>query len=148
MAIILELLLGKQLIALITKLYPMWVWLIDRKAHINLMRFMRLLSVFLAQNAIMSILYGDSGIMGIENDDTNSDLSEQGGRFLTKGAFLLTPSHDLSLDKAANICDKLNFRGSFSLTKTATGILFKFSEPDDYQQVFRKGFHKVKMELT
>lgn len=59
------------------------------------------------------------------------------------GAFLLTPSHDLSLDKAANICDKLNFRGSFSLTKTATGILFKFSEPDDFQQVFRKGFHKV-----
>lgn len=59
------------------------------------------------------------------------------------GAFLLTPSHDLSLDKAANICDKLNFRGSFSLTKTATGILFKFSDTDDYQQVFRKGFHKV-----
>ncbi|XP_017777271.1 PREDICTED: uncharacterized protein LOC108563178 [Nicrophorus vespilloides] len=87
----------------------------------------------------MSVLYGD--IMG-ENDDTNSDLSDQ-GRFLTKGAFLLTPSHDLSLDKAANICDKLNFRGSFSLTKTATGILFKFSEPEDYQQVFRKGFHKV-----
>ncbi|KAJ8956320.1 hypothetical protein NQ318_015058 [Aromia moschata] len=59
------------------------------------------------------------------------------------GAFLLTPSHDLTLDKAANICDKLNFRGSFSLTKTATGILFKFSEPEDYLQVFRKGFHKV-----
>ncbi|KAK9887609.1 hypothetical protein WA026_023492 [Henosepilachna vigintioctopunctata] len=77
-----------------------------------------------------------------ENDDCNSELSEH-GRFLTKGAFLLTPSHDLSLDKAANICDKLNFRGSFSLTKTATGILFKFSEPDDFQQVFRKGFHKV-----
>lgn len=62
------------------------------------------------------------------------------------GAFLLTPSHDLSLDKAANICDKLNFRGSFSLTKTATGILFKFSEPEDFQQVFRKGFHKVNAE--
>lgn len=94
-----------------------------------------------------------------ENDDTNSDLSDQ-ARFLTKGkphepqpplrsplnflgAFLLTPSYDLSLDKAANICDKLNFKGSFSLTKTATGILFKFSEPEDYQQVFRKGFHKV-----
>lgn len=59
------------------------------------------------------------------------------------GAFLLTPSYDLGLDKAAGICDKLNFRGSFSLTKTATGILFKFSEPEDYQQVFRKGFHKV-----
>lgn len=59
------------------------------------------------------------------------------------GAFLLTPSYELTLDKAANICDKLNFKGSFSLTKTATGILFKFSEPEDYQQVFRKGFHKV-----
>ncbi|CAG9769950.1 unnamed protein product [Ceutorhynchus assimilis] len=95
----------------------------------------------------MSIMLSD--MMG-ENDDDNSELSEH-ARFLTKangyipavGAFLLTPSHDLSLDKAANICDKLNFRGSFSLTKTATGILFKFSEPDDYQQVFRKGFHKV-----
>lgn len=66
--------------------------------------------------------------------------------YLFLGAFLLTPSHDLSLDKAANICDKLNFRGSFSLTKTATGILFKFSEPEDFQQVFRKGFHKVSRE--
>ncbi|XP_019769710.1 uncharacterized protein LOC109544111 isoform X1 [Dendroctonus ponderosae] len=88
----------------------------------------------------MSIMLSD--MMGGENDDDNSELSEH-ARFLCKGAFLLTPSHDLSLDKAANICDKLNFRGSFSLTKTATGILFKFSEPDDYQQVFRKGFHKV-----
>lgn len=88
----------------------------------------------------MSIMLSD--IMGGENDDDNSDLSEH-TRFLCKGAFLLTPSHDLSLDKAANICDKLNFRGSFSLTKTATGILFKFSDTDDYQQVFRKGFHKV-----
>ncbi|VEN41815.1 unnamed protein product [Callosobruchus maculatus] len=79
-----------------------------------------------------------------ENDDDNSDLSEQ-GRFLCKGAFLLTPSYDLSLDKAASICDKLNFRGSFSLTKTATGILFKFSEPEDFQQIFRKGFHKVSL---
>ncbi|KAI4454709.1 soluble nsf attachment protein snap [Holotrichia oblita] len=85
--------------------------------------------------------YMVSEIMGGEIDDTNSDLSD--ARFLTKGAFLLTPSHDLSLDKAANICDKLNFKGSFSLTKTATGILFKFSEPEDYQQVYRKGFHKV-----
>lgn len=98
-----------------------------------------------------------------ENDDTNSDLSDQ-ARFLTKGkyqtkqnffsktkilgAFLLTPSYELTLDKAANICDKLNFKGSFSLTKTATGILFKFSEPEDYQQVFRKGFHKVKTQKT
>ncbi|EFA05108.1 uncharacterized protein LOC103313366 [Tribolium castaneum] len=87
----------------------------------------------------MSLFFPDA--MG-ENDDDNSELSDQ-ARFLTKGAFLLTPSHDLSLDKAANICDKLNFRGSFSLTKTATGILFKFSDPEDFQQVFRKGFHRV-----
>lgn len=33
--------------------------------------------------------------------------------------------------------------GCFSLTKTATGILFKFSSVDDYQMVFKKGFHKV-----
>jgi hypothetical protein len=87
----------------------------------------------------MSLFFPDA--MG-ENDDDNSELSDH-ARFLTKGAFLLTPSHDLSLDKAANICDKLNFRGSFSLTKTATGILFKFSDPEDFQQVFRKGFHRV-----
>ncbi|XP_018329329.1 uncharacterized protein LOC108739775 isoform X2 [Agrilus planipennis] len=88
----------------------------------------------------MSLSYVNDNNMG-ENEDTNSDTSE--GKFLTKGAFLLTPSYELTLDKAATICDKLNFRGSFSLTKTATGILFKFSEPEDYQQVFRKGFHKV-----
>lgn len=35
------------------------------------------------------------------------------------------------------------FRGAFSLTKTATGILFKFSNIDDYQAVYKKGFHKV-----
>lgn len=37
----------------------------------------------------------------------------------------------------------MNFKGCFSLTKTATGILFKFSHPEDYQAVFKKGFHKV-----
>lgn len=31
----------------------------------------------------------------------------------------------------------------FSLTKTATGILFKFSNIDDFQAVYKKGFHKV-----
>ena len=34
-------------------------------------------------------------------------------------------------------------RGAFSLTKTATGILFKFSNIDDFQAVYKKGFHKV-----
>lgn len=62
---------------------------------------------------------------------------------LSVGAFLLTPSHELSMERAALICEKLNFKGCFSLTKTATGILFKFSHPEDYQQVFKKGFHKV-----
>jgi hypothetical protein len=37
----------------------------------------------------------------------------------------------------------MSFKGLFSLTKTATGILFKFSEPEDYLAVFKKGFHKV-----
>lgn len=59
------------------------------------------------------------------------------------GAFLLTPSHELSMERAALICEKMNFKGCFSLTKTATGILFKFSNPEDYQAVYRKGFHKV-----
>ncbi|OAD56750.1 hypothetical protein WN48_02942 [Eufriesea mexicana] len=49
----------------------------------------------------------------------------------------------LSIEKAATICDKMNFRGAFSLTKTATGILFKFSNIDDFQAVYKKGFHKV-----
>lgn len=47
------------------------------------------------------------------------------------------------MERAALICEKLNFKGCFSLTKTATGILFKFSHPEDYQAVFKKGFHKV-----
>lgn len=47
------------------------------------------------------------------------------------------------MERAALICEKLNFKGCFSLTKTATGILFKFSHPEDYQTVMKKGFHKV-----
>lgn len=76
------------------------------------------------------------------DDDTDSEISDS-GNFLAKGAFLLTPSHELSMDRAALICEKMNFKGCFSLTKTATGILFKFSNPEDYQIVFKKGFHKV-----
>lgn len=77
-----------------------------------------------------------------QNDDTDSEISDS-GNFLAKGAFLLTPSHELTMDRAALICEKMNFKGCFSLTKTATGILFKFSHPEDYQAVFKKGFHKV-----
>lgn len=62
---------------------------------------------------------------------------------LAKGAFLLTPSYELSIEKASSICEKMNFKSSFSLTKTATGILFKFENPEDYQAVFKKAFHKV-----
>lgn len=74
--------------------------------------------------------------------DSESELSDS-EHFLTKGAFLLTPSHDLSMEKASTICEKMTFKGCFSLTKTATGILFKFSDFEDYQAVYRKGFHKV-----
>jgi len=77
-----------------------------------------------------------------KNDDTDSEISDA-AHFLAKGAFLLTPSHELTMDRAAMICEKMNFKGCFSLTKTATGILFKFSHPEDYQAVFKKGFHKV-----
>jgi hypothetical protein len=76
------------------------------------------------------------------NEDSDSEISESGS-FLAKGAFLLTPSHELTMERAATICEKMNFKGCFSLTKTATGILFKFSHPEDYQTVFKKGFHKV-----
>lgn len=73
-----------------------------------------------------------------QQDDSDSELSDS-GNFLAKGAFLLTPSHELTMDRAAMICEKMNFKGCFSLTKTATGILFKFSDPSDYQAVFKKG---------
>lgn len=76
-----------------------------------------------------------------KHDDTDSEVSEN--HFLAKGAFLLTPSNELTIEKAAVICEKMNFKGCFSLTKTATGILFKFSHPEDYQNIFKKGFHKV-----
>ncbi|KAM7349091.1 uncharacterized protein ACRADG_008162 [Cochliomyia hominivorax] len=74
-------------------------------------------------------------------DDSDSESTNE--NFLTKGAFLLTPSYELSMERAALICEKMSFKGCFSLTKTASGILFKFSHPDDYQAVYKKGFHKV-----
>lgn len=56
---------------------------------------------------------GGSGGIGDRNDcwqdhETDSEISEND--FLTKGAFLLTPSHELSMEKAATICEKMNFR--------------------------------------
>ncbi|XP_038219185.1 uncharacterized protein LOC119837604 isoform X2 [Zerene cesonia] len=78
----------------------------------------------------------------MKGGESESDISDS-EHFLTKGAFLLTPSHGLSMEKASTICEKMEFKGCFSLTKTATGILFKFSSVDDYQMVFKKGFHKV-----
>ncbi|CAK1595653.1 unnamed protein product [Parnassius mnemosyne] len=78
----------------------------------------------------------------MKGGESESDISDS-EHFLTKGAFLLTPSHGLSMEKASAICEKMEFKGCFSLTKTATGILFKFSHVDDYQMVFKKGFHKV-----
>lgn len=76
------------------------------------------------------------------DEDTDSEVS-MNDNFLAKGAFLLTPSYELSMERAAMICEKMSFKGCFSLTKTATGILFKFSHPEDYQAIFKKGFHKV-----
>ncbi|XP_069704984.1 uncharacterized protein [Periplaneta americana] len=88
------------------------------------------------------LLKAAADLAASDRDGTDSELSDS-DHFLTKGAFLLTPSNELSMDKASSICEKMNFKGLFSLTKTATGILFKFSEPEDYQAVYKKGFHKV-----
>lgn len=77
-----------------------------------------------------------------DDDDRLSELSDS-GHFLAKGAFLITPSNELNLEKATAICEKMNYRGPYSVTRTATGILFKFAEQDDYHVTFRKGFHKV-----
>lgn len=58
---------------------------------------------------------GSGGVSGIgersecwQDHDSDSEISEND--FLTKGAFLLTPSHELSMEKAATICEKMNFR--------------------------------------
>ncbi|XP_044741686.1 uncharacterized protein LOC123302704 isoform X2 [Chrysoperla carnea] len=81
------------------------------------------------------------------NQANDSDASEASDipleRFFTRAAFLLTPSHELSLDRAAAICDRMPFKGKFSVAKTATGILFKFSNSEDCAAVLRKGFHRV-----
>lgn len=88
------------------------------------------------------LLKAAADLVGADRDGSDSELSDT-DHFLTKGAFLLTPSHDLSMEKASSICEKMSFKGLLALTKTATGILFKFSEPEDCQAVLRKGFHKV-----
>lgn len=97
----------------------------------------------------MSIKYGSlvsldqsRGQIVMDNEDTSSELSD-GEHFLTKGAFLLTPANDLQMERIGMVCEKMNYKGPFSLTKTATGILFKFAEPEDYQLTFKKTFHKV-----
>ncbi|XP_050524863.1 uncharacterized protein LOC126896262 [Daktulosphaira vitifoliae] len=77
-----------------------------------------------------------------DDDDGSSEISDS-GHFLAKGAFLITPSNELNLEKATAICEKMNYRGPYSVTKTATGILFKFANQEDYQATYRKGFHKV-----
>lgn len=84
----------------------------------------------------------DQGRNIMDNDDTSSDLSDS-EHFLTKGAFLLTPASELQMERVGMICEKMSYKGPFSLTKTATGILFKFADLEDYQLTFKKGFHKV-----
>lgn len=81
-------------------------------------------------------------IMDNLNDDTSSDLSDS-EHFLTKGAFLLTPATEMQMERVGMICEKMNYKGPFSLTKTATGILFKFADLEDYHLTYKKGFHKV-----
>lgn len=80
--------------------------------------------------------------MDDDDDDRSSELSDS-GHFLAKGAFLITPSNELNLEKATAICEKMNYRGPYSVTRTATGILFKFADQEDYHVTYRKGFHKV-----
>ncbi|VVC36149.1 Hypothetical protein CINCED_3A013712 [Cinara cedri] len=85
----------------------------------------------------------DHGAGDDDDDDRSSDELSDSGHFLAKGAFLITPSNELNLEKATAICEKMNYKGPYSVTRTATGILFKFAEQDDYHVTFRKGFHKV-----
>lgn len=85
---------------------------------------------------------GSTGPAGVADGGSDSDVSEQDS-FVTRGAFLLTPSHGLSVERAAALCDKMELKGCLALTKTATGILFKFSDVEDYHTVFRRGFHRV-----
>lgn len=47
-----------------------------------------------------------------KSDDSYSEMSDT-DNFLAKGAFLLTPSHELTIDRAAVICEKMNFKGYF-----------------------------------
>ncbi|XP_065090458.1 uncharacterized protein LOC135711516 isoform X2 [Ochlerotatus camptorhynchus] len=73
---------------------------------------------------LSDVLWNDKRAnQGNQTDDDDSEVSDS-ENFLAKGAFLLTPSHELSMDRAALICEKMNFK-------------------EDYQAVFKKGFHKV-----
>lgn len=51
-----------------------------------------------------------------KSDDSYSEMSDT-DNFLAKGAFLITPSHELTIDRAAVICEKMNFKGYFRLVK-------------------------------
>lgn len=49
----------------------------------------------------------------LKGGESESDISDS-EHFLTKGAFLLTPSHGLSMEKASAICEKMEFKGNAS----------------------------------
>ncbi|KAG8229530.1 hypothetical protein J437_LFUL004936, partial [Ladona fulva] len=82
-----------------------------------------------------------------EEEEEEEDEDEMGrGRrkgFTVKAAFLLTPSRELTIERATGLCERMRLRCPFSLSRTATGILFKFADADDFKAVFRKGFHRV-----
>lgn len=48
----------------------------------------------------------------MKGGESESDISDS-EHFLTKGAFLLTPSHGLSMEKASAICEKMEFKGEY-----------------------------------
>lgn len=78
-----------------------------------------------------------------EPDSGSEEISSESENFMTKGAFLLTPASQLQMERIALICEKMNYKSPFSLTKTATGILFKFADVDDYLVTHKKTFQRV-----
>lgn len=82
-----------------------------------------------------------------EEEEEEEEIGEEGrGRrkgFVVRAAFLLTPSRELTIERATGLCERMRLRCPFSLSRTATGILFKFADIDDFRTVFRKGFHRV-----
>lgn len=47
-----------------------------------------------------------------KSDDSYSEVSDCDS-FLARGSFLLTPSHELTIDRAALICEKMTFKGYY-----------------------------------